>query len=109
MELLNYILNHFWTMAIVEVVCLLMILVFPFIYWINERKDEKTLGQFYKYLNKESEGWLVILGITLIPYLNIGIVIFTYMAFAFIHIREWTINTSLYQKLTNKLSKIRIR
>lgn len=109
MELLNYILNHFWTMAIMEVICLLLIIVFPFVYWINERKDEKTFGQFYTYLNKKAEGWLIILGVTLIPYLNIGIVLFVYTAFVLMHIRMRITNSSIYKKLTNKLSNIRIR
>lgn len=109
MELLKYILGHFWTMAIVEVICLLLILIFPFIHWINERKNEKTLGDFYKYLNTDAEGWLLLLTFTLIPYWNMGIVVFTYVILAFIHIRWWLINRSIYKKLTNKLSKIRIR
>lgn len=109
MEVLNYIFEHFWTMAIVEVVCLLLILVFPFIYWINEKKDEKTLGEFYDYLTEEGEGWLVILSITLIPYLNIGMVIFTYVMITLMHVRVWIMDSSIYKKLTNKLSNIRIR
>ena len=109
MEVLEYILEHFWTMAIIEVVCILAIVIIPLTYWINERKNEKTIGDFCEFLRDEGEGWLVILTITLIPYLNIGIVLFVYITFFLIYIRAWIMNRSIYKKFINKISNIKLR